>query len=71
MDDKETPMIDHWRSFVDAISKPGAIVKVDTPTTNPGIWGGHSFGSATQFIAERIAALEAEAKTNPPIGVLQ
>ena len=54
---KETPMSEHWMSFVEAISKPGAIVRVDVPNAERTIWDGHSFGASTQFIAEQIAAL--------------
>lgn len=53
-----TPMSDHWKAFVDAIGKPGAVVRVDVPHNN--VWSGHTFGSATQFIADRIASLDQE-----------
>lgn len=57
-------MSDHWKAFVEAISKPGAVVQVHVPHKNErqiNIWDGHSFGdSATQFIAERIVALNGE-----------
>ena len=53
----QTPMSDHWRSFVAAISKPGAVVQVNVPNDDKTIWDGHSFGSSTQYIAERIAIL--------------
>jgi hypothetical protein len=53
----QTRMGDSWKSFVEAISKPGAVVSVDVPNDARTIWSGHSFGSSTQHIAERIATL--------------
>lgn len=62
MDTKTTPDIEHWQAFVRAVSKPGAIVRVDVPhkleSGGLTVWDGHSFGASTQFISKQIAEIE-------------
>ena len=56
MDAKLAPDIEQWRSFVRAIGKPGAVVRVDVPhelLSGNTVWDGHSFGASTKFIGER------------------